>query len=334
MTDPVRRLARLAVLLAMATVIHTAEALLPVTVLWFRFGFANIIGLATLCLFGFKDALVLTVGRIVLGSLATGQFGSPAFMLAFAGGISGIGAMGLARSLSERLGARIGSRFGTCRSVSDSVAGTPVGPRTGNTENPGTKADACPRSGADGYHSSSQAEQKPNPVRADEREGMCTTILQFLRPLRRFVVQICFGRGVCGGSFLGKACGFHVRRTNQPRHGTARGPTKVDAIIDCGSHPLCVSNVGEAACRNEAPASADNESSSGSTGLFSEVGISIIGAIFHNLGQLAAAYLVLVRSEGILLLLPFMWMAAVGTGFVNGLAARFVVERLRAASQG
>ena len=61
----------LALLLALATVIHTAEAFLPVTVGWLRFGFANIIGLATLYLYGFKDALVVTLGRIFLGSLAS-----------------------------------------------------------------------------------------------------------------------------------------------------------------------------------------------------------------------------------------------------------------------
>ena len=44
MTDRVVKLARLALLLALATVIHTAEGLLPITFVWFRFGFANIIG--------------------------------------------------------------------------------------------------------------------------------------------------------------------------------------------------------------------------------------------------------------------------------------------------
>ena len=57
MTDRVTKLSRLALLLALATVIHTAEAFLPITVVWFRFGFANIIGLATLYLFGFKDRM-------------------------------------------------------------------------------------------------------------------------------------------------------------------------------------------------------------------------------------------------------------------------------------
>ena len=108
MTDRLGKLSRLALLLALATVIHTAEALLPITVVWFRFGFANIIGLATLYLFGFKDALLITFGRIFLGSLATGLFGSPAFVLSLAGGICAILTMGVA----YRFGARFFSEIG------------------------------------------------------------------------------------------------------------------------------------------------------------------------------------------------------------------------------
>ena len=108
MTDRVRKLARLALLLALATVIHNAEALLPVTFLWFRFGFANIIGLATLELFGFKDAVLVTLGRILLGSLAYGLFASPAFVLSLAGGACAILVMGLAHYCGERVFSEIG----------------------------------------------------------------------------------------------------------------------------------------------------------------------------------------------------------------------------------
>jgi len=165
MTDRVTKLSRLALLLALATAIHTAEAFLPITVVWFRFGFANIIGLATLYLFGFKDALFITLGRIFLGSLATGLFGSPAFLLSLAGGVCAIVAMGVAH--------RFGSRF------------------------------------------------------------------------------------------------------------------------------------------------------------FSEIGISLIGAVAHNTAQLVVAYLILVRNQGIFLLFPMMLLAAMATGFLNGLAARFFIRHFK-----
>lgn len=165
MTEQVRQLTRLAMLLALAIVIHTVEALLPVNVVWFRFGFANIISLATLYLFGFRDALLVTLGRIFLGSLAVGLFASPAFILSLAGGTCAIIAMGLAWRL---------------------------------------------------------------------------------------------GRSV-----------------------------------------------------------------------FSEIGISIIGAVCHNAGQLVVAYLLLIRHEGILLLLPLMILSAIGTGLLNGLCARFLIQQFR-----
>jgi heptaprenyl diphosphate synthase len=166
MTGRVRKLARLALLLALATVIHTAEGLLPISVLWFRFGFANIIGIATLYLFGFKAAVFITVGRIFLGSLASGLFGSPAFALSFAGGTCAILAMGLVQRLCGRV--------------------------------------------------------------------------------------------------------------------------------------------------------------------FSEIGVSLVGAVAHNLAQLTVAYLLLVRNEGIFLLLPLMLLTAIGAGVLNGLAARFLINHFRA----
>lgn len=165
MTGGVQRLARLALLLALATVIHTAESFLPLTFLWFKFGFANIIGLSTLYLFGFQDALVVTLGRIFLGSLASGLFGSPAFLLSSSGGILSIMTMGLAHRLAGRY--------------------------------------------------------------------------------------------------------------------------------------------------------------------LSEVGVSLIGAVTHNLAQLVVAYLILIRNEGVFLLLPLMLATALGTGILNGLAARFFIATFR-----
>ncbi len=164
MNDRLQRLSRLAMLMALATIVHTAEAFLPVTVLWFRFGFANIIGLVTLYLFGLKDALLVTWGRIFLGSLVVGMLWSPAFMLSLCGGTCAVIAMGLT-------------------------------------------------------------------LRADGK-------------------------------------------------------------------------------------------------IFSVIGVSVIGAICHNAGQLAAAYIILIRHEGVLLFLPPMLLTAVGTGIVNGIAARLLIRSL------
>lgn len=161
------KLARVGLLLALAVVIHSAEAMLPVTVLWFKFGFANIIGLTTLYLFGFRHALFVTLGRVFLGSLITGLFGSPAFVFSLAGGIASIVAMGLVKKL---------------------------------------------------------------------------------------------GRSA-----------------------------------------------------------------------FSLIGISIIGAITHNAAQLFVAYALIIRNEAVFFLIPFMLIAALGTGFLNGLAARYLIRHFELA---
>ncbi|AFM23872.1 Gx transporter family protein [Desulfomonile tiedjei] len=108
MKENVSRLARLSLLLALATVIHTAESLIPFNVLWFRFGFANIVGIATLYMFGFSDALIVTLGRIFLGSLASGTFGSPGFALSLSGGLCAIAAMGFAHNWGRNLFSEIG----------------------------------------------------------------------------------------------------------------------------------------------------------------------------------------------------------------------------------
>jgi heptaprenyl diphosphate synthase len=164
-TERTRKLSRLGLLLALATAIHSLESLIPFSIGWFRFGFANIIGLATLYVFGFRDAFLLTAGRILLGGLISGQFGSPGFLLAVAGGMSSIITMGFARQLA--------------------------------------------------------------------------------------------------GKF------------------------------------------------------------------FSEIGVSVIGAVTHNLAQLLVAYALLVKNDSILLLAPVMILTAIGTGVVNGIATKFLITRMR-----
>ena len=62
---------------------------------------------------------------------------------------------------------------------------------------------------------------------------------------------------------------------------------------------------------------------------FSVVGVSIWGALAHNLTQLTLAHLLLVRSRGIWTLLPMFLLSSVATGFVTGVVAYWVLERLR-----
>jgi len=54
---------------------------------------------------------------------------------------------------------------------------------------------------------------------------------------------------------------------------------------------------------------------------FSIMGVSILGAVSHNLTQLFVAYLFLIRHRGVFLALPFLIVAGVVTGYITGYGA-------------
>lgn len=61
--------------------------------------------------------------------------------------------------------------------------------------------------------------------------------------------------------------------------------------------------------------------------------ISIVGALFHNLGQLAAAFFI-TRVSGVLLYLPFLMLSGMITGLFTGLCAHFTQRLLMPAIIG
>jgi heptaprenyl diphosphate synthase len=68
---------------------------------------------------------------------------------------------------------------------------------------------------------------------------------------------------------------------------------------------------------------------------FSMVGLSVLGAVVHNMTQLLVAYFVLsLNSSHIYALAPFLILAAVGAGIVTGLIARYLIRHLVSESNG
>ncbi len=59
------------------------------------------------------------------------------------------------------------------------------------------------------------------------------------------------------------------------------------------------------------------------------IGISIIGALSHNIVQLYLAYLILVKHEGIFVFLPWLCIGAVIMGWITGTVARSVCRGLK-----
>lgn len=69
----------IALLAAYAIGLNSIERLIPSPIPWLRFGFANIITLTTLYLYGLKAGMTVTLIRVFVGSLFTGTFLGPAF---------------------------------------------------------------------------------------------------------------------------------------------------------------------------------------------------------------------------------------------------------------
>ncbi len=57
---------------------------------------------------------------------------------------------------------------------------------------------------------------------------------------------------------------------------------------------------------------------------FGTMGISVCGALLHNLGQIAVAWIIL-RTQAVAYYLPFLLISAVAGGIVTGLAATFLI---------
>lgn len=65
---------------------------------------------------------------------------------------------------------------------------------------------------------------------------------------------------------------------------------------------------------------------------FSLIGISLVGGITHNIGQLTAAMIVLGTSK-IFYYLPFLMLTGIVTGIFVGIVTRYLVQSLRKVPQ-
>jgi heptaprenyl diphosphate synthase len=64
--------------------------------------------------------------------------------------------------------------------------------------------------------------------------------------------------------------------------------------------------------------------------LFSTIGLSLIGALVHNIAQLVLAYILFIqRIEAILLISPFIILIGALTGTVNGVISDLLIKNLK-----
>jgi heptaprenyl diphosphate synthase len=84
----VRRVTRLGYLVAVGTSLFVIESAIPLPLPFLKIGLANVATLLALLLSGPVDALIVSVVRIVIGSLLTGSFFGPSFLIALSAGLA------------------------------------------------------------------------------------------------------------------------------------------------------------------------------------------------------------------------------------------------------
>jgi len=77
-----RHLTRLALLAAVALILFVFEAVVPRPLPWMKLGLGNAAVLMALILFDWRGAAAVTVIKVFVGSLLTGAFSGPTFVLA------------------------------------------------------------------------------------------------------------------------------------------------------------------------------------------------------------------------------------------------------------
>ncbi|MBF0359179.1 MAG: Gx transporter family protein [Magnetococcales bacterium] len=94
----------IAYLAAAAVAAHVLEAALPGPGPWFKMGLANIFTLVAFFHLGFSAAAMVSIIRVVAGSLALGTFLSPTFFLSFAGAAGAVLVMWLLSLFPFKIG--------------------------------------------------------------------------------------------------------------------------------------------------------------------------------------------------------------------------------------
>ena len=67
----------MAIMVALRVILHRLEALLPLPSPWIKLGLANLMTLVALVFLGFKEAVIVTFLRVVIGSILKGDFFRP-----------------------------------------------------------------------------------------------------------------------------------------------------------------------------------------------------------------------------------------------------------------
>ncbi len=103
-----QKVVNLAMLIAIGLIIWILEEFIPRPLPFIKFGFANIISLLTLLLFGYREALIVTFMRILLANILLGRIGTPSLLVSMTAGMMSIGIIIVYFTLQDRLFSIIG----------------------------------------------------------------------------------------------------------------------------------------------------------------------------------------------------------------------------------
>jgi len=99
-TMQTRELVFISLLGSMAIIIHVVERGIPNPIPWLKMGWANMIVLAALELFGVLPACGIVCLRIFIGGLLSGTLFGPSFLMSASGGFTSFTVMALVRRFS------------------------------------------------------------------------------------------------------------------------------------------------------------------------------------------------------------------------------------------
>jgi len=92
---PEKKIIIMALMVALGVILHRLEALLPLPTPWVKLGLANLMTLLALVYLGVREAFIVTLLRVILGSILAGTFFGPTFFLSLAGGLGSTAVMGV-----------------------------------------------------------------------------------------------------------------------------------------------------------------------------------------------------------------------------------------------
>ena len=103
-----RKIVQMSFLVTVASILFSIETLIQSPIPGVRLGLANIATILSLKWWGIKEALIILLMRVLIGSFLTGKFLQPVFLFSLSGGLVAAVVMGLVMVYENRIFSLIG----------------------------------------------------------------------------------------------------------------------------------------------------------------------------------------------------------------------------------